>query len=247
MYSKHLTYTEQDVYNRYTKIDIECVCPTSSGARDKQKKPVKPKGLTLVGLVEEKIFDDVFIKLNDLHNFTKNERLHLTMLGLFDDSRKCNPPHRDLCVKSIKNFFDQHKEEKFEIKYTTVRPGTYYPPNSRKQCYMLSDGTVIAVGDARNNDTGRFGHLGTKLAKWLLAQLPDIFDSKFSRKYDTVWSTLGYFDDEDFIIDDLTYNTFTSKQFTSFDKRIKIEKLVIAEFGYRNLSDLKKIHEIDLE
>ena len=132
MYSKHLTYTEQDVYNRYTKIDIECVCPTSSGARDKQKKPVKPKGLTLVGLVEEKIFDDVFIKLNDLHNFTKNERLHLTMLGLFDDSRKCNPLHRDLCVKSIKNFFDQHEEEKFEIKYTTVRPGTYYPPNSRK-------------------------------------------------------------------------------------------------------------------
>jgi hypothetical protein len=77
-----------------------------------------------------------------------------------------------------------------------------------KEISMLSDGTVVAMADLENSHTQTFIRIGADLAGYLQEELPNIFDSSFQRKFDTVWCTLGYFDHDDFEITENIRDSF---------------------------------------
>ena len=248
---KILKYQE----NNYDLL-FTCICATSSNTVIYQKKKIEPKGLTLVGFINKDIFKNVFDDLEGRYNFQKTNRPHITMLGLFDENRRLNPYYERLTLEKIEQFFQYNSNIKeYKIKFKYIRPGTYYKPKSKcnsckkdepEPMYMLSDGTVIAMGDIDNKEnTNKFRQDSFFLADYLKSELDQIFDETFQPKFKTVWCTLGYFDCEDFMIDDECFNLFQS--YKNFNKEVTLEKLHICKYNSKSLNDAEIIRTIDLK
>jgi hypothetical protein len=258
---KILEYQEKDYDNTLLYSHFICICPTSSNMILSQKKKIDPKGLTLVGFINKDIFNDVFDDLEGRYNFQKTIHPHVTMLGLFDENRKVNPYYEKLTIEKIEQFF--HDKEKnnlkeYKIKFKHIRPGTYYKFNKKfnlknnrdtknepEPMYMLSNGTIIAMGDLSEVDALKFRHDSLDLADHLKTELDQIFDETLQPKFKTVWCTLGYFDCDDFMIDDECFNCFQT--FKNFNKEVTLEKLHICRYNSKSLNDAEIIRTINLK
>ena len=258
--NKILEYKEKDFHNEQMNSQFICICPTSSNTVISQKKKIDPPGLTLVGFINQDIFKNIFDHLERRYNFQKNIRPHITILGLFNGERKLNPYYEKVTIEKIEQFF-QYKEKynikEYKIKFKHLRPGTYYKPkikcNSKcnkdvkeksEPMYMLSNGTVIAMGDMDKDDVKKFRQDSFSLANYLEKELAQIFDDTLQPKYDTVWCTLGYFDSYDFIIDDEFFNLF--QKYKKIDMEFILQKIHICKYSSKSLNDAEIIRTINL-
>ena len=161
-----LQYEEINSENKSVNHKFICICPTSSNMISSQKKKIDPNGLTLVGFINRDIFKHIFDDLEGKYNFKKTIHTHITMLGLFDEDRKLNPYYEKLTIDKINQFFQDKKKyniKEYKIKFKHIRPGTYYKSNCNKETkdntqplYMLSNGTVIGIGDMIEGDLKKF-------------------------------------------------------------------------------------------
>ena len=254
---KILEYQEKNSDNTLIYSHFICICPTSSNMVLSQKKKIYPKGLTIVGFINKDIFKDVFNDLEGRYNFQKTIRPHITMLGLFDENRKLNPYYEKLTIEKIEQFFhdkEKHNLKEYKIKFKHIRPGTYYKPkkkcnsckkNEPESMYMLSNGTIIAMGDLSEVDVLKFRQDSLYLVDYLKTELDQIFDETLHPKFKTVWCTLGFFDCDDFMIDDECFNLFQS--FKNFNKEFTLEKLHICRYNSKSLNDAEIIETINLK
>lgn len=205
-------------------------------------------GLTVVAYIEEQ--RDKFSKqikeiMKSAVGFIEAPRLHLILLGLFDEKRRTNPYCTKLTIEKVKQFFIEDKKQHFkpfEVELNLIRPGVWYDDKGKPR-YLLGGGTVVAMGDLHNRDTRNFAKLGQDLASHLKYKLPAIFDCNYKRKFDTVWCKLGYFD-KDFEISNSLKQTFDLSQ--NFDEKVKIDKFDIVGFRKKSLLDGETIESIPL-
>ena len=258
---KILEYQEKGYDNTLIYSQFICICPTSSNMILSQKKKIDPKGLTLVGFINKDIFKDVFDDLEGRYNFQKTIHPHVTMLGLFDENRKINPYYEKLTIEKIEQFFhdkEKYNLKEYKIKFNHIRPGTYYKftrkfnlknnrgdKNEPESMYMLSNGTIIAMGDLSEVGVKKFRHDSLDLVDYLKTELDQIFDETLHPKFNTVWCTLGYFDCNDFMIDNECFNLFQT--FKNFNKEVTLEKLHICRYNSKSLNDVEIIGTINLE
>lgn len=138
--------------------------------------------------------------------FQEAPRLHLTLLGLFDQERRTNRLYNEKSIEAIKEFFKSKNTRPFEVKFNLVRLGAWYV--NRKQRYLLGDGTVVAMGGLDNQPAKRFSQLGKDLVVCLRYKCQIFSAVIFNRKFETVWCTLGYFDTGDFVINKSLLHAF---------------------------------------
>lgn len=231
------------------KITFKKICPDSSGSIEKQKR--KKKGLSIVSYFSKKdkecIRDKIISKIQNLdYNFIPNNNLHSTFLSLTSGESfvKSNYHFIDLINEQIEHFLQEGKKKDnlnpINLNFHEIRPGTWYDQD-KYPIPSASDGTVVAMGNPCQNGNIEFVNLANQLVIHLRKYLRSIFNEKFNHKFSTVWSTLGYFDHIDFAITKKFAKTFNKFQEQCSKKPllIRIDKLNLVEFSYKDLSDAK--------
>jgi hypothetical protein len=241
-----LEYDEIDFYGNSKKILFEYICPKSSGTLIQQTEKIDPEGLTLVTECEVEIFNKIFSELSEIQNFISAPYVHSTMLGLFDIQRKNNSYYESLVIEEVIRFFGSENYDFRQLRFNYVRPGTYYKPKTTDQMFRLGNGTVFANGDLKYEQTKNFRYLGIKLSKHLRYVFSEIFDENFAPKFNNVWCTLGYFNSEDFLINQDFESKFKSPDFMKFDKSCRIKGLYIGNYSTRSLDNFNKLQSIPL-
>jgi hypothetical protein len=140
---------------------------------------------------QRKIFVNICrrFKKND-NDFYQNKNLHATLFGFGPLEKKDYERIR----KKIKGFSEKQQVKMLNIKFDAVRPGTMYFGNKTlRPIDAISNGTVIAVGDAAHNES--FSDYANRMTSFLLndKKIKSILGDKFRRKFPTVWCTLGYY------------------------------------------------------
>jgi hypothetical protein len=244
----------QSIYYSDIKTIFSRICPDlrhegNDSTRTKQSKRLDPPGLTIVAMIngekEQPPFRGVINKVqtNSGKTFCSNKFLHFTLLGLFNDERK-RPDLKDETdgiIRSAKDFIEQKQFGPITIKFNLVRSGAFY--KSGRPCDCNSDGTLVAMADNKSKEVSKFNILGDDLACHLRNSFPAIFypsiDNRLKREHPTVWSTLGYFDEPDFDIDERLASIL--EDLKSFDATVTVSQLEIKSYELRSLeiSDLE--------
>lgn len=231
------------------KITFRKICAELSSSIEKQKR--KKKGLSIVSYFskedKECIRDQIISKIQDLHyNFIPTNNLHSTFLSLTsgESFAKSNYHFLDLIQEEMEKFLQERQKKDIltpmKLNFHEIRPGTWYGQDNYPIPYA-SDGTVVAMGNIWQEENYKFVHLANQLVIHLKKYLRSIFNKNFERKFSTVWSTLGYFDHIDFDITKKFAGTFKDfkDQYSMQPLPIKIDKLSLVEFTYKDLSDAK--------
>ncbi len=248
---QELRYTEFRIFGQ-VNINFRKICADSSGTRKEQKE--EKKGISIVVFFsskdKEKIRKSIINEIDDLHyGFVPTKNLHCTFLSLStkETFQETNDHYIELIKEEIKNFLDKRKKchgqnHKIELEFDEIRPGTWYGKD-QYPIPLASNGTVVAIGKTCTGENNKFVKLAFDLVEHLKINLYSIFGGKFDRKFPTVWSTLGYFDHRDFEI--------TKKFVDTFDKfkeplKIKIDKLSLVKFSYKDLRDYQILKTYEL-
>jgi hypothetical protein len=72
------------------------------------------------------------------------------------------------------------------------------------------------------------------------------YNKSLGCKYDTVWCTLGFFDEVDFKIDYSIYKSFNNPKIRKFKATTTIKEISITEFRLKSLDDGIKHYIIKL-
>jgi hypothetical protein len=218
------------------KVRFERICPRSSGIVKHQSGILDYPGLTVVALVEE----DKFLEhLNNLQKisftFKRVEKLHCTLLGLLAGNAHANTntEFKKVIYNSVKEYIDHQKPGALRLQFDCIRPGTWRSSKNKKIVNDCSDGTVIATGNLTVADNKKFCELGRRLADHLRNELNYIFEQNFTRKFPTLWCTLGYFDCVDFEISPELSDLFNAVK--KLNITLDIYHLSIFEFYTRTL------------
>lgn len=249
-----LEYIEKQK-GREIPITFHKICPDSSNTIKSQACKQK-KSLSIVTFFEKDdnfnklIKNDIKKQLEDLNfNFIQTERLHCTFLGLYPSKQtftESSNEHFDyLITEKVKEFFIDKKNNRyhttFNLKYDEIRPGTWHGLHNN-QIPNASDGTLVAIGNQDSDDNKKFVTLADELVCYLKTNLSQIFSNKFERKFSTIWSTVGFFYFQDFIFNQRFVDVFNQfKQSSNF--KIKIKKLELVQYTYRDLRDANIIGE----
>jgi hypothetical protein len=224
-----------------------CICPETSGTRQKQSIQMKVKGVTVAAYIEKhrNTFYQYISEIKKAESgFNQSPLLHLTLLTLFQEEEKmrANPLYTQQAIDSLERFFTNKEIKSFDVKFNLIRPGSWNIED--KQRYLLGDGTVVAMGNLGDENTRKFAKIGKDLAYHLRYELPNIVGCDFKRKFDTVWCTLGYYDREDFEITDEVNRTFEGLRNINISTRI--DRFDIVEFRKKSLTDGKRLATIEL-
>jgi hypothetical protein len=183
------------------KVRFERICSRSSGIAKHQSGILDQPGLTVVAVIEDNYFLDHLKKLqNTKLGFTRVDKLHCTMLGLLDGNNRVNTnsEFKKAIYNSVKKYIDQQKLGTLQLEFDCIRPGTWRAGKNKKIVNGCSDGIVIATGNMAAAGNKKFCEVGRCLAEYLRNELDYIFEPEFTRKFATVWCTIGYFDCTDF-------------------------------------------------
>jgi hypothetical protein len=226
-------------------ISLDCIRPESTGTCAKQNKVLLIPELTIVAFLENSDVKKFLIPLKELAqipflNFIPSPCLHLTVLGLKGVSSFLNW-HREDIGSMVHSYFLDIKQMK--VTFEHIRPGSYIVGKDQR-INSISDGTVITYASWQD-DAVKFHKMGQNLAEYL-SKSKDIFSQIQSRKYFTVWCTLGYFNCEDFPISGYLSELLMKKPFKPFNISITVKKLSLVRYYRRNLVDSEVIKEIKL-
>lgn len=251
-----LNYTE--FWEEKVNISFRKICPKLAGTIEDQKKD--EKGLSIVVFFSkednELIINKIISKIINLpFGFIPTIELHSTFLTLTSKESfiEYNNHLIDLIIEQINNFLEERKKKcnlnPIKLNFHEIRPGTWYDKQNRDYPNLYdSNGTVIAIGNKSQSGNIDFVTLADQLVVHLRRYLPSKFKENFKRKFSTVWSTLGYFDPIDFDITKKFVDTFQEfkERYSKQPLPIKIEKLSLVEFTYKDLSDAKILKESEL-
>ena len=133
------------------------------------------------------------------------------------------------------------------MRFHEIRPGTWFGKDQYPIPYA-SDGTIVAIGKRSMDGNKEFVKLADDLVECLKNSLYPVFGDKFERKYDTIWSTLGYFNHSDFDINENFADTFNQfkKQYDTDPMEIVVDTLKLVEYSFKDLSDANTLLEFKL-
>ena len=241
---------------RKLPITFHKICPYSSGTQEEQK--TEKKGLSIVALFsdndKEQIRTEIIKKIHDLHYvFAPANNLHSTLLTIYPSKNiypeKPNDYINSIIRDNLQNFFaSRRKSITITLNFNEIRPGTWYGLDN-SQIPNASNGTLVAVGDPSINDGNeKFVTLANELVCNLKNNLGQIFSDKFDRKFPTVWSTLGYFDQEDFYITQKFADTFYQfkKNYSKNPLKITLDSVWLVEYSFKDLRDANPLLEFPL-
>jgi hypothetical protein len=218
------------------KLRFERICPRSSNIVKYQSGLLDYPGLTVVALIENDKFLDHLNSLQNInYGFTRVNKLHCTLLGLLAGNIQANANmvFKEVIYDSVKECIDHQKMGALQLQFDCIRPGTWRQGKNKKPVENCSDGTVIATGSMTIADNNKFCELGGSLAEYLRNELDYIFEPDFTRKFPTLWCTLGYFDCADFEISPELSDLFNAVKKLSIT--LSIDQLNIFEFYSRTL------------
>jgi hypothetical protein len=184
-------------------VRFERICPRSSDIVNHQSGILDYPGLTVVALIKEDSFLNHLSNLQNINlGFTRVNKLHCTLLGLLNGNNQsnANSEFKKVIYNSVKEYIDHQKLGALQLQFDCIRPGTWRGKN-KNLVNNCSDGTVIATGAMAAADNKKFCDIGSHLARYLRNKLDYIFERDFTRKFPTLWCTLGYFDCPDFQLD----------------------------------------------
>ena len=250
----------QGIYYSDIKTIFSRICPDfkhegKESTRTKQSKRLDPPGLTIVAMIngrqEEQPFREVIKKVqtNGSKRFCSNKSLHFTLLGLFNDEREHpnSKDETDSMIRSAMDFIEQKQFGPITIKFNFVRPGAFYDKGGRP-CDCNSNGTLVAMADIEAPETTTFSILGDDLACHLRRSFPTIFYPsvyrRLKREHPTVWSTLGYFDEPDFEIDERIASTL--EELKPFDATVNVSQLEVRSYEFRSLEKSDLVARINI-
>jgi hypothetical protein len=231
---------------RLEKVRFERICPRSSDIVKHQSGILNYPGLTVVAIIEEDNFLDHLSNLQDVNfGFTRVDKLHCTLLGLLAGNNQSNTDSefKKAIYNSVKEFIDHNKPGALQLQFDCIRPGTWRRGKNKNLVNNCSDGTVIATGSMTAVDNNKFCELGRSLAEYLRNELDYIFEPEFTRKFQTLWSTLGYFDCPDFDISPELLNLFDAIK--KLNIILNIDQLTMFEFYSRTL-EWSKLYNVPL-
>lgn len=239
-----------DIKTKFTRI-----CPNlnyvGESTLTKQRQKLKPPGLTIVARItgkEELLFMEACQKIQtkSRKKFCSNNYLHFTLLGLFNNKRQSNRSYVNDIVSSAKEFIEQKHFGHLTIKFNLIRLGAFY--KYERPCDWNSDGTLIAMADMESPDVSKFNILGDDLACHLRNNFYPIFYPdlclRLKREHQTVWTTLGYFNETDFDIDEELF--LILEELKLFNTTVKISQLEVRSYEMRSLENSSLIATINL-
>lgn len=174
--------------------------------------------------------------------YDENKKFHATLLGFPVIKREDYEKIRE----KIQQYCREEGGERKNIKFDMVRLGTkYHDNNPLMPINGISNGTVIAIG---NNQSKDFICYGDKLGSFMLndEKLKSILGRNFRRKFPTVWCTLGYYN-EDFNVTNDLKNIFNEyRNVRNNDYEISFSDLELGISKYRDHRDWKLIQKFEL-
>jgi hypothetical protein len=210
------------------------ICPESSKMRRCHTTPNKDTLFTAVVNIKETdenpFQEAIDILIKSGHRFRWNLNLHSTILHLNVGTHNIEP-----IIYSMTDFFKRQKElVEIKLQFFLIHPGKW------ESHLTESDGTVIALGKEENNK--RFLVMVNELKNYLNS----IHDDCANRKYNNaIWSTLGFFDEEDFSVDDAICNAFNHPKLRNFNHTVTTREIAVTVFRLKSLDDgLKHIIEL---
>ena len=238
-----LEYIEKQK-GRDLKIKFRKIC-LYSGMIEEQT--TQKKGLSIVAFFsyryKKQIRINIINKIDDLHYmFVPAKNLHSTLLtistkNLFQE--KSNNYFTYLIKEQLTNYFnDQKNNSKITLKFDEFRPGTWHGFDN-SQIPFASNGTVVAMGNPDRKGNREFVTIANEIVCYLKNNLGQIIESKFDRKFLTVWSTLGYFDHNDFDINENFVDTFNQfkNQYDLQPMEIIVDEIKLVEYSFKDLRD----------
>ncbi|MFZ0555649.1 MAG: hypothetical protein WBL68_17840 [Nitrososphaeraceae archaeon] len=218
------------------KVRFERICPRSSDIVKHQSGVLDYPGLAVVAHIEEDKFLDHLSNLQNINlAFTRVDKLHCTLLGLLagNNQENANSVFKKVIYDSVKEFIGDQNLGALRLQFNCIRPGTWRHGKNKKLVNNCSDGTVIATGSMAAADNKKFCDTGSRLAEHLRNELDNIFEPDFTRKFPTLWCTLGYFDCADFDITCELSNIFNDLKKLSIT--LSIDQLSVFEYYSRTL------------
>jgi len=230
--------------NKYDLI-IDTILPSKT-MKEQQTKIEKISLVAFLNKEQRRFFVNICrrLKSND-KDFYQNKNLHATLFGFGPLKKKDYERIR----KKVQQFSRKKRYGMITISFDKVRPGTMYSENkTMKPLHGMSNGTVIAVGDAVENEGSC--NYSNQLSSFLLKDknIETILGANFRRKFPTVWCTLGYYNKQkEFKIDsDLEYIFRQNDHLNSNDFRFPISQISLVKSKYKNLRYPKVIQKIRL-
>lgn len=217
-------------YLEYKEIGRKffAICPVSSRMRRCHTTPNNPTLFTVVvnvkGTDENPFQEAIDILIKSGHRFRWNLNLHSTILNLNED--KVSSDNIESIIHSMTDFFTRKKLPQMKLEFFLVHPGIW------ESHLTESDGTVIALGKEENNK--QFLAMVNELKNYLNS----IHNDCAKRKYNNaIWSTSGFFDEEDFSVDDTICEAFNHPKLRNFNHTVTISEIGVTEFRLKSLDD----------
>jgi len=224
-------------------ISIDTILASKTG-KEQQTKIEKISLVAFLNKEQRKFFVNICrrLKRND-YDFYQNKNLHATLFGFGPLEKKDYERIR----KKIQQFSRKKRDSIITISFDEVRPGTMYSQSkTQRPLRGMSNGTVIAVGDAVKNQD--FCNYSNQLSSFLLKDknIESILGANFRRKFPTVWCTLGYYNKQKGfkIGNDLEYIFRQYDDLNSNDFRFPITEISLVKSKYKNLRYPKLIEKI---
>jgi hypothetical protein len=211
---------------------------------DAQIKPKSCPGHAIVAFIEgndQKPFQDVVNTIRKAgHRFRWWSHMHCTLLSL-DRKTKENSNRYDLelIYHDAKDFFDKKKLKELRISFDIIHPG------KDDQEFGSSDGTVIALARTGNAYNDRFLKIIHELNDYLNTRSCLKFEAK-RKVSDTIWCTLGFFDEPPFEMNNSIYEIFNMTEFRNFSAIATFSEITIAEYRLKSLDDALILYKIKL-
>jgi hypothetical protein len=217
------------------------------GTQDGLESQIKPKacpGHSIVAFIEDndqKPFQNAIDKIRKAgHRFRSSSHIHCTLLSLDRKTKEnLNRYDLELIYHDVKDFFEKKKLRELRITFDIVHPGR------DDQDFGSSDGTVIALARMGNAYNDRFLEIIHELKDYLNTR--SYLKAETKRKVvDTIWCTLGFFDEPPFEVDKSIFEIFNMTEFRNFSAIATINEIAIAKYRLKSLDDVLIRYKIKL-
>jgi hypothetical protein len=203
---------------------------------DAQIKPKARPGHSIIAFIEDndqKPFQDAIDKIRKAgHRFRWSSHMHCTLLSLDRKTKEnFNRYDLELIYHDVKDFIEKKKLSKLRISFDIIHPG------KDDQDFGSSDGTVIALARMGNAYNDRFLEIIHELKDYLNTR--SYLKAEAQHKVaDTIWCTLGFFDEPPFEVDKAIYEIFNMTEFRNFSAIATFNEITIAEYRMKSLDDV---------
>ena len=217
---------------------FEEIRPWSSRTVEKHAMSLDPPGLTIASFVKHQDSLNVSLAFDRIRSIRPTfvpyaNQLHITMLGVLDASQPalslCQRNELTACLSgSIGSVANQYQP--MCLHFRTIRPGIF------RGAQRTSDGTMIWL--VEHADERKVLDFSDQLHEILQPEVSRIHpDISLRRPFHGVWMTLGYFCDQDFLLDANMESLLESLKHQS--TCVCLNDVALCEFRRKSLGDAR--------